>query len=70
MQYAYSQNVMTTRDFKRLRLQKGYSQAQLAREFDIDVITISRWERKVVAIPRLAELALLSLKPRRREKGD
>jgi transcriptional regulator with XRE-family HTH domain len=61
---------MTARDFKKQRLKKGYTQARLAREFDIDVITISRWERQVVSIPRLAELALMSLKPRRKGKGD
>jgi DNA-binding transcriptional regulator YiaG len=61
---------MTARDFKKMRLKKCYSQAQLAREFDIDVITVSRWERQVVSIPRLAELALMSLKPRHKRKGD
>lgn len=54
-----------------MRLKKGYSQAQLAREFDVDVMTVSRWERRAVEIPRMAELALSSLKPRRKtEKGD
>ena len=61
---------MRARDFKNMRLKKGYSQSQLAREFDVDVITISRWERQVIPIPRLAELAVLSLKPRRKRKGD
>jgi DNA-binding transcriptional regulator YiaG len=61
---------MKSRDFKNMRLKKGYTQAQLAREFDVDVITISRWERQVTLIPRLAEIALMSLKPRRKEKGD
>ena len=61
---------MIARDFKKLRLKKGYSQAQLAREFGVNVITISRWERKVLPIPRLAELALMSLKPRRKGKED
>ena len=61
---------MRAGDFKRMRLKKGYSQSQLAREFDVDVITISRWERQVIPIPRLAELAVLSLKPRRKRKGD
>ena len=61
---------MRARDFKNRRLKKGYSQSQLAREFDVDVITISRWERQVIPIPRLAELAVLSLKPRRKRKGD
>ena len=61
---------MRARDFKNRRLKKGYSQSQLAREFDVDVITISRWERQVIPIPRLAELAVLSLKRRRKRKGD
>jgi transcriptional regulator with XRE-family HTH domain len=61
---------MIARDFKKMRLKKHYSQAQLARAFGVDVMTISRWERKVLAIPRLAELALMSLKPRRKGKGD
>lgn len=61
---------MRARDFKSMRLKKGYSQSQLAREFDVDVITISRWERQVIPIPRLAELAVLSLKRRRKRKGD
>ena len=61
---------MRARDFKNRRKKKGYSQSQLAREFDVDVITISRWERQVIPIPRLAELAVLSLKPRRKRKGD
>ena len=61
---------MIARDFKKLRLKIGYSQAQLAREFGVNVITISRWERKVLPIPRLAELALMSLKPRRKGKED
>jgi len=47
-----------------MRLSKHYSQSQLAREFDVDVGTISRWERGEIQIPRLAEIALTSLKPR------
>jgi len=47
-----------------MRLKKNYSQSQLAREFDVDVGTVSRWERGEITIPRLAEIALTSLKPR------
>jgi DNA-binding transcriptional regulator YiaG len=62
---------MDARAFKAMRLKKGYSQAQLARELDVDVITVSRWERRAVKIPRMAELALSSLKAgRKSEKGD
>jgi len=56
--------LMTSREFKTMRLSKHYSQSQLAREFDVDVGTISRWERGEIQIPRLAEIALTSLKPR------
>jgi DNA-binding transcriptional regulator YiaG len=59
---------MDAGSFKKMRVKKGYSQSQLAREFDVDVITVSRWERGVVPIPRMAELALVSLKPRPKQK--
>jgi len=60
---------MTPRQFKITREKKQYSQSELAREFTVDVGTISRWERKVIEIPRIAQLALLALKPRRKGKG-
>ncbi len=60
---------MTAKDFKKMRLKKRYSQSELAQELDVTVITVSRWERKVVAIPRMAELSLLALKPWRKRKG-
>jgi len=60
---------MTAKSFKDMRRKKGFSQVELAREFGVDVMTISRWERGVVSpIPRLAELALASLKPRPKTK--
>jgi transcriptional regulator with XRE-family HTH domain len=56
---------MTAKSFKDMRRKKGFSQSELAREFGVDVMTISRWERGVVEpIPRLAELALVALKPK------
>ena len=61
---------MKAKCFRDIRRKKGYSQSALAREFGVDVMTISRWERGVVFIPRLAEIAILSLKPRpKTEKG-
>jgi DNA-binding transcriptional regulator YiaG len=60
---------MTARDFKGMRQRKGFSQSQLARELDVHVLTVSKWERGVVPVPRMAELALVSLKPRARKKG-
>jgi len=59
---------MGAKDFKKMLQAKGYSQAQLARELDVDVITVSRWERKAVPIPRMAELALFALKSRPKQK--
>lgn len=55
---------MTENGFKRQRKTKGYSQSELARELGVNVITVSRWERGAVKIPRMAELALSSLKPK------
>jgi DNA-binding transcriptional regulator YiaG len=50
--------------FKKLRLAKGYSQSQVARESDVHVVTVSWWERGEIPIPRVAELALAALKPK------
>jgi DNA-binding transcriptional regulator YiaG len=61
---------MSAKSFKRMRRAKGYSQTQLAREFQVDVMTISRWEREAVEIPRLAELALSALKPKPKKKKE
>ncbi len=52
-----------------MRKAKDYSQSQLARELDVSVITVSRWERGAVPIPRMAELALSALKRNPKRKG-
>ena len=62
--------IMTAKDFKKMRLKKGYSQSELARELGVTVITVSRWERKAVTIPRMAELSLSALKTKPKRKGD
>ena len=59
---------MNARTFKQTRLAKGYSQSELARELDVDVTTVSRWERQIIPIPRMAELALAALKPKQKHK--
>jgi DNA-binding transcriptional regulator YiaG len=61
---------MTAKGFKKMREAKGYSQSQLARELEVNVMTVSRWERGAVPVPRMAELALAALKPRPKGKGD
>jgi len=58
------------RNFKATRLAKAYSQSELARELDVDVMTVSRWERRVIPIPRMAELALGALKTKRKKRGE
>jgi transcriptional regulator with XRE-family HTH domain len=59
---------MIGKAFKRIREAKRYSQSELARVFGVDVMTVSRWERGVVPIPRLAELALSALKPQKHRR--
>ncbi len=61
---------MTAKAFKEMRKDKGYSQAVLAREFDVNVMTVWRWENGHLPVPRLAELALLALKPKPERKGE
>jgi DNA-binding transcriptional regulator YiaG len=41
------------------------TQAQLARELEVDVITVSRWERGVHPIPKYIELAIEAIETRR-----
>ena len=60
---------MTAKDFKKERLKKNYTQSELAKEFGVTVITVSRWERGVVPIPRMAELSLSALKRKPKRKG-
>lgn len=53
---------------RRLRKRLGMSQARLAEEMGVHVMTISKWERGVVAIPPVPAklLRLLSAKKRGR----
>ena len=57
---------MDSSNLKRRRDELGLTQAQLARELDVDVITVSRWERGVHPIPRYIELALEAIEQRRK----
>ncbi len=49
---------MTGKQFKKLRESSGLSQTQLAKEIDMYVRTISRWETGELPVPKVAELAL------------
>jgi transcriptional regulator with XRE-family HTH domain len=44
--------------FAKLRLEAGFTQAELSRELDVTIRSITRWETGETPIPKLAELAL------------
>jgi len=58
---------MTREDLYLRRKALGLTQEQLARELDVTVLTVSRWERGVYPIPRHIELAVEALERRRKE---
>ena len=58
---------MKPEDLKRRREALGLTQEQLARELEVTVMTVSRYERGVNPIPHVIELALEALERRRRE---
>ena len=49
---------MQPTEFKKLRKSVGLSQSQLARELDLYVRTISKYENDDLVIPKVTELAL------------
>jgi DNA-binding transcriptional regulator YiaG len=49
---------MEPTEFKKLRKSVGLSQSQLARELDLYVRTISKYENDDLVIPKVTELAL------------
>lgn len=52
---------MTSEELKSWRKKCSYSQNRLAEALSVDVMTISRWERKIRAIPSFLHLALRCL---------
>jgi len=50
--------IMKPDELKRWRQKVGCSQAKLAGELGVDVMTVSRWERGVREIPSFLHLAL------------
>ena len=52
---------------KRRREALGLTQAQLAREMGLDSITVSRYERGVLPIPKTVELAFELIELRMKE---
>jgi transcriptional regulator with XRE-family HTH domain len=49
---------VTGNEFRRWRRSAGYSQSQLAREIDVTIRSLTRWETGETPIPKIAELAL------------
>ncbi len=49
---------MTSNQLKEWRRKTGYSQGKLARVLGVDVMTISRWERDIRAIPPFLHITL------------
>jgi transcriptional regulator with XRE-family HTH domain len=58
---------MNREELKRRRENLGLTQEQLARELDVTVLTVSRWERGVYPVPKHIELAVEALEKRRKE---
>jgi len=61
---------MTGDDLKRRRIAAGMSQEQLARELEVALSTVARWEQlqgNLIPSSRMIELALESLE--RKKKG-
>ena len=58
--------IMKPKELRQWREQTGYSQGQLARVLEVDVMTVSRWERGIMRIPSFLKWALAHLEL----KGD
>jgi len=58
--------IMVPHELKQWREKTGYSQGQLARVLEVDVMTVSRWERGIMGIPSFLKWALAYLEL----KGD
>ncbi|MEI6611118.1 MAG: helix-turn-helix domain-containing protein [Deltaproteobacteria bacterium] len=72
---------MEREELKKWREVNGYSQGQLARILEVDVMTVSRWERGIMKMPSFLKWALAylelkgnALKPKlkreRKKKGE
>jgi transcriptional regulator with XRE-family HTH domain len=57
---------MSAKQFKKLRMDKGYTQAELAGILKVTIRAISRWENGDRSVPHIAILALEGLKKKRK----
>ena len=53
---------MTSSEFSTIRTQLGFSKVRLAKELDVHVTTVSRWERGLRKIPKPVARLILTLK--------
>ena len=60
--------VVSAKEFKKLRLARGYSQSQLARVLGVATMTVSRWETGLRKVSRIALIALSSLPRQTKQK--
>lgn len=60
--------VVSAKQFKKLREEKGYTQAELAAILKVTIRAISRWENGQRKVPHIAIMALDGLKHRKRGK--
>jgi len=58
---------MTGKQLKEIRAKLGLTQAALAHELDVDVMTISRYERGLRAIPTVTAKYLMMLLAQRQK---
>ncbi len=58
---------MKSHELKQWREKNGYSQGRLARILEVDVMTVSRWERGIMRIPSFLKLALAYIELRGNE---
>lgn len=54
---------MTKDEFKQLRAKAGHTQASRAKEMNVHLRTVTRWEIGEVIIPRVVELARCAISP-------
>ncbi len=66
--FSHSEYNMTGKQFKKLRESIGYTQAKLAKELDLYIRTVSRWETGELPVPKVAELSLRFIADRARKK--
>jgi len=62
-----AREAMKPKELIELRSSLDMTQAELAEALDVDVITVSRWERGVQRIPEMVRLAIETLRRRRRK---